>query len=866
MFCVLQKRCIISIDKGEKIMKVGLNTTYISPMLKEKLEDIPEYLVTTVIAAAGYGKTRAIRWWVDENSSEDDIVFSMTVMRDSVSEFWMSFISCFEKWPETYDSLKALGFPSDAGSREIMIGILRNWFEERKGSDVYFIIDDLHFIPNPLVPEFLMHIATGAQKAGMRTGGKVHFILISRNLIFNHAERIKIGSDLNEITMEDLRLDKDGIISYASRCGIEISEEDAAMLDRTTEGWFSVVYLNLSSWYRNHMWLNGSDSIYTIMDEVLFKPLSEREEDFLVTMGLPDEFSSEEAWWIWQEDDTRDVLHKLTINNAFITRLPDGTYRYHSMLKNCAMSKFNNFPEEKKNDIYHRLAKWYEKNMRLPLAEQYYLKCHAWDELLECFMIGQGRTVIGENIERFLAWEKECPREVMLRHPDVLLTIMKVLFSFGQIGEMHSIKAMLSKALEEDSAISGTEKNNLLGESELIMGFTQYNDIQGMSSFHRRAKELMTRYALNTDPKGSWTFGSPSILWMYHRTPGGLDSENDAMFECMPYYYRCTDSHGNGAEYAMLSEIDLMRGDIEGARQNAKIALAAAKLKEQLSIRIASEFALFHIMLLDNDISEARKQIIETKQDVKKARQYNLIYTMDLVEAWIESMNMTPVVTAGWIADDSGRIPLPDLVRPMIAVIKNQVSLANRDYAGVIARQKPAEKFCDIFHALMCRIYLHLQLAAANEGMGQNEKAVAELKTALDLSMPDGILLPFALFFGRFINRAFDVLAGQKEYSAFIARAVKMVKGRDTFEHIGKADTTGGASGEGTYKIKQKLTDTEFRIAQLAAMRMTNKEIADELFLAEGTVRNKLSNVFVKLGIEGDTRNKRLKLEKFFKE
>ncbi len=47
-------------------------------------------------------------------------------------------------------------------------------------------------------------------------------------------------------------------------------------------------------------------------------------------------------------------------------------------------------------------------------------------------------------------------------------------------------------------------------------------------------------------------------------------------------------------------------------------------------------------------------------------------------------------------------------------------------------------------------------------------------------------------------------------------------------------------------------------------MRKTNKEIADELFLAEGTVRNRLSSVFVKLGIEGDTRNKRLKLEEFF--
>ena len=847
-------------------MKNGLNTTYISPSLESKLSEIPDHLVTTIIAAAGYGKTRAVRWWIDENCAKDDIVFSMTVMRDSLSEFWLSFISCFEEWTETYDSLKALGFPSDAGSREVMASIVNDWYSARKNHSVYFVIDDLHFIPNPLISDFLVHIATGAPAIGTRHGGSVHFLLISRNMIFNHAERIKLGSDLNEITMEDLRLDKDGIISYAERSGIKLTDEDAEMLDRTTEGWFSVVYLNLSSYLRNHMWLNGSDSIYSIMDEVLFKPLSDREEDFLVTMGLPDEFSSEEAWWIWQQDDTRDVLRKLSLNNAFIMKLPDGTYRYHSMLKKCAMAKFNNFPEERRNDIYYRLAKWYEKNMRLPLAEHYYYKCKAWDELLDCFVIGQGRTVIGENIERFLAWEKECPRECMLRHPVALLTIMKVLFSFGQIPEMYGIKALLTQSLENSDSIDETEKNNLLGESELIMGFTQYNDIQGMSSFHRRAKELMTRYALNTDSKGSWTFGSPSVLWMYHRTPGGLDSENDAMFECMPYYYSCTNSHGNGAEYSMLSEIDLMRGDIESARQNADIALASSKIKEQLSIRIATEFVLFHIMLMENDMASVRKQIVETRQNVQQERQYNLLYTMDLVEAWIESINRTPKTAASWITDDTARVPLPNLVLPMLSIVRNQVSLAQKDPAAVIARQALAEKFCGMFNALMCRIYLHLQLSAAYEAMGQDKNAENELKTALDLSMPDGIVMPFALFYGRFITRAFDTISGYDEYGVFIAKAVKLSSGVPAKTESAAEENKEKTAGRSGSKIRAKLTDTEFKIAKLASMRKTNKEIAEELFLAEGTVRNRLSSVFVKLGIEGDTRNKRLKLEEYFKD
>ena len=842
-------------------MELGLNATYISPALERKLGKISECLVTTIIAAAGYGKTRAIRWWYDHNISNDNtIILNMTVMRDSLSEFWNSFCSCFEKWEDTYDSLKSLGFPAEPQLMGIMIEILHNWFKKRNDDCVYLIIDDLHFITNPLVSDLLFNMITGFEGYGVHPN--VHFVLISRNTIFNHAERIKFGAGLNDITMDDLKLDCDNIIRYAQNGDITLDQEEAAMLENVTEGWFSVIYLNLSAWQRNHMWLSGNDNIYTIMDDVLFKPISDREAEFLSILGVPDEFTSEEAWWVWQEDDTRDILQKLSSNNAFISRLANGTYRYHNMLKKCAMTKFNKLPDETRNRVYLRFGKWYENNLDLVKAEKYYLECEAWDELLDCFVIGQGRTVIGENIERFLKWEKECPREVMLRHPVALLTIMKVLFSFGQMTEMIEIKKLLTKALDEDSAIDQTEKNNLLGESELIMGFTAYNDIKAMSSFHRRASELMTRNALNTDSKGSWTFGSPSVLWMYHKDAGGLNAENDAMFECMPFYYKVTNNHGNGAEYAMLSAIHLHRGDVVKARQNAEIALAASKLKGQLSIRISAEFVQMHIMMLNNDFASIKKLIESTRKSVLQDRQYNLIYTLDMVDAWMSSFLCGGYVAADWLTNDSAGSPLPKLATPMIAIVRNQLSLLGRNYAEVVARQQASFGACRALHAGMCELYLHLQLTSAYEAMGQEDLARAELKQALDFAIPDGIVMPFVLFYKKFFTTAFASLMAQEEYTEYCRKIIKLADElKQDHKPVTGADKKESNTSTG---LKALLTEREYKIATLAAHRMTNKEIAKQMFLAEGTVRNQLSKVFEKLDIEGDTRNKRMELEKLF--
>ena len=53
----------------------------------------------------------------------------------------------------------------------------------------------------------------------------------------------------------------------------------------------------------------------------------------------------------------------------------------------------------------------------------------------------------------------------------------------------------------------------------------------------------MTEKTTSVGGSGSWTFGSPSVLAMYYRTPGSLDRVVADMKECMPCYYRLTGGH-----------------------------------------------------------------------------------------------------------------------------------------------------------------------------------------------------------------------------------------------------------------------------------------------------------------------------------
>jgi hypothetical protein len=56
------------------------------------------------------------------------------------------------------------------------------------------------------------------------------------------------------------------------------------------------------------------------------------------------------------------------------------------------------------------------------------------------------------------------------------------------------------------------------------------------------------------------------------------------------------------------------------------------------------------------------------------------------------------------------------------------------------------------------------------------------------------------------------------------------------------------------------LTEREYALVGLIAQRLTNREIAEKLFLSEGSVKQYVNQIYSKLHIEGDQRTKRRRL------
>lgn len=92
-----------------------------------------------------------------------------------------------------------------------------------------------------------------------------------------------------------------------------------------------------------------------------------------------------------------------------------------------------------------------------------------------------------------LAWFRECPRAVCNAYPVAMLVYARRLFTFNMRAECTATLDGLLQSLNTNTTLSEAEKNNLLGEVEIVKSFLDFNNIKAMSAHHRRACVLMDR-------------------------------------------------------------------------------------------------------------------------------------------------------------------------------------------------------------------------------------------------------------------------------------------------------------------------------------------------------------------------------------
>ena len=818
--------------------KPSFNTIYISERVQECLRPIARCALTTVVAPMGYGKTTAINWFLAEKTKGGKAVaIRMSIYSEKLPMLWRSAQDAFRF--AGLDVLSAFDFPTGEAAATLVLEELCRAFSSGKTA-YYLFLDDFHLLRDERAVRFICRISA-------RLPDNAHLIVASRDRFLPAGEIVRLGGNLHQIGMEHLRLNHTELAVYAHRCGAELSEQQLEALLRSSEGWFSAIYLNLRALSERGRLPDASSDIFEMFTAAMIDPLPPGRQEFLAVMGLADEFTAEMARFVTENPETDAIIQDLTCQNAFVTRLPDSQrYRFHHMMKECALRKFRTLPEQSQICYWNRFGSWYGAQGQYLHALGAYGRSGNSDAALTIIEKDAGNLLSALHPEELLERLNACPEEVLTRHPTAILVLMRRLFTWRQIPKMLQLKALLERAIAESPDMPEEERGNLLGECDLIMSFLMYNDITKMSELHRSASRQMSRPAVTIQAGSSWTFGSPSVLMMYYRAPGELQKETREMHECMPHYYRITNGHGLGAELVMDAEASFMQGKLHEAEIGLARARAAIAGSGQENMALCCDFLELRLLR-----SGGRRRL-----DVK-ARAEALLARHDVV-----LLNMFESILAYYYALLQEAEKIPDVFRlhrldtvnyfapgkPMMELIENQVYLAQGEFPRVIGRSEPLLSGCESLHYALVALHIRLQTASAYEALGNRAMARKLLVRALEDAEPDGFVLPFAENAPYLMNH-YSALSRELE-TPFAASVCELSE-----RWLSRQQTSG--SRQEPIEALRELSESERSVAQLMALRKTNREIAETLFLSEGTVKQYINRIYSKLQLTGTAQEKR---------
>ena len=819
----------------------ALNHTFISSHLKDALNTASEYALTSVTAPMGYGKSTAINWFLDQVSVKNNCqVFRVNIYSNSTGLFWRGFQASLEAAdPE----IQKFSYPDNTEEVILLAEHLADFFRNYNGTS-YLFLDDFHLLCDSFSTRLFCTLADFLPE-------NAHLIIASRNRFLMGNDILRLGKKIHHIGTEELKLFSPDLLSYAHRSGVRITKKQAEELFAVSEGWFSVVYLNLRTYSQRGSLLDKYDDIYNMITEALIDPLSDPEKIFLAFLSPADEFTESMADFVTEVPDSDRFLKQMTENNAFIIRLPRQRFRLHHMLQYCASSLFRQLPSERQNHCYNLYGQYYETQEDYLRSLLFYEKAENYPGWLRVIEKDAGVMLASVRPENVYYVLDKCPEKDLRSCPGSLLVLMRRLFTWQQVPRMLKLKELLIHEVKTNPSLTDKIRGDLLGECDLIMSFLCYNDIAAMSKLHKSACAQMSGTAVSIRNYGSWTFGSPSVLMMFHRDSGRLSEEIQIMNEAMPYYYQVTGGHGMGAELVMEAESQYLIGRF----QDAFLLLSKVRQKivseRQKNMELCSDFLALRLHFFEED---PHPWALQEKKHAELLLSGNalLLNLFDSVCAYYYALMRLPdKIPQTFRQHKLTEVHYLQPAFPMMKLIENQVFLAQNSCIDVLGQADSLLALCRQFHYKLCEIHVLIQAAGACNALQYYTEAENYLKTALHLAEPDHLLVPFCENY-YYIKE----LLGNSEFEQNIRQlSVVFEKNRD---HL--------ASTLSRPLMASALTDRELELARLIAGRLSNREIAATLYLSEGTIKQYTNRIYSKLHIEGDTRTKRQRLAEILKQ
>ena len=798
---------------------INTHVVYLPQKLQNALENIKTYSLTVLEAPSGFGKTTALEAFFEQKDFAAVPVFKHTFFSDSLAEYWQWFCKTLSDIdPFNATALRGVQTPC-ADNMAFLHEMLS---DVECPSEAYIVFDNL-CAPESTIETLIIALSCNLQQ-------QLQILLSVQAVGTGSNLAIAASGKAFFLDASDFAFSEKDCQAYFAAAGLILTPSETEELYAITGGWIFAVYLQLLFFAKNRRFEKGI--LNNLIEKAFFSRLTQTEKAFYLALTPLNSFTVRQAVDIGGCDT--DFVHTHLCGGFIHYDSKKSVYYFHNLLHEYLREVFDCLDKPLKRRYYQTAAAWEEQFGEKINAIRLYYLAEDYERIFSMPHTSYDLSDIGDGNTRKMIFDilDKTPYEVKLRHCESMVPLAFILFCIGEIPKLvETIEEI--RVLVEQSTLPEARKKAVLGETELLLSFTAFNDIAAMSRYHRKALELLAGKESFIHLRSTWTFGSPSIVCLYHRTPGSLQHETALMDECMPIYYTLTGGHGSGSEYAMRAEALYLCGAFDEAEKAAHRAVFEAQSKKQSSVVQSAKFVLAAITLAQGNAEKLFDTLISLSESASDNEEDMCRYTLDLIFSYIYAFSHRTDKVCAWLADgDITETRLAAMTIPFAQIVYAKVLLERKEYLKLLAYCPFARGRAEAGHTVLPQIYFYVFEACASTALGDRTAAEEALKKAFALSRDDKIVMPFAQCFS-----AIEPLLAAFPEDEMLRNIRRM--GAD-FE---KAMTQIGSG-------KAKLSPREAEVAELIRQGFTNKQIAARLYISLSTVKMTVSNIFEKTGVK----------------
>jgi LuxR family transcriptional regulator, maltose regulon positive regulatory protein len=850
------------------------------PLLFERLSAAGPGGVILVCAPAGSGKTELLRSWVESEGLADQVAWvSVERGEHDAQRFWLSVIDELAGAAGRDGFVERVGATPAFGGQAVVERLLSDLHSvERR---VVLLIDDLHELQAAEALQWLELFLTGLPP-------ELRVALITREDPNVGLHRLRLAGALTEIRDIDLRFSLQETRELIDTNGITLSDTAVARLHDRTEGWAAGLRLAVISLARHpdpeRFVAEFSGSERTVAGYLLAEVLAHQPpevRDLLLRTSVLERVCGPLADTLTGGIGSEALLQDLEDANAFVTSLDVGRtwFRYHHLLTDLLHLELRRSSPAIIESLHHAAALWLDEHGYVVDAVRHAQAAGDWahaarllaDNYVDLVFDGRKatlRTSLGafpldapeEDPELALAFATGRLYDGLLdesaayiaaaeRHATSVPQERRRLFDLRlasarlwlacQLGDLDAARQAM-RSFEAQSAVTPARGDDHRASALMNLGIAELWSLHWDDACHNleEALALARRIGRPYLEIGCLGYLSLAAVVSGSSIPDGLRLSEEAV--------TIAEAHGWGthrivapavaagaAALAWLGRIDEAEHWLERVERGQATA-------DEFEIEPVLHFAHGFVRIGQGLFGEALAEFRATERMQRGHAQQHAL-SVD-VPAWILHSQVLMGETAPARAALAALAP-DERDRPGMRIAAAELAVVDgrpQDAAEVLAPmvEHAAEPMVDdasqVLSLRRATVHALLLNAVARDQLGDPDAAVASIERALELTEPDGMILPFMLVpVGELLERH---PRHRTAHATLLSTIVDALAGTSPQTHHQPSP------------LQDALSEAELRVARFLPSNLKSPEIAAELFVSTNTVRTHLRHIYAKLG------------------